>query len=1221
MSTTKVIKAKAVKKKTAKKKTAKKKTAKENPAKKKVVMDGSEATVRVAYKTNEVCAIFPITPSSAMAELADAWSAEEKPNIWGNVPTVTELQSEGGAAGTVHGALQTGALSTTFTSSQGLLLMIPNMYKIAGELTSTVFHVAARSLAAQGLSIFGDHQDVMAVRATGFAQLASNSVQETQDMALIAQASTLRARVPFVHFFDGFRTSHEINKIDLLEDEQIRAMIDDKTIWEHRGRALNPDHPMMRGTAQNPDTYFQSRETVNPFYASVPGIVQAEMDRFGEIAGRHYRLFDYHGDAEAERVIILMGSGVQAARAMAEILIEKQQEKIGVLAVRLFRPFSTEHFLQALPKTVKSIAVLDRTKEPGASGEPLYLDVVTQISQAFAAGLIDVMPRIIGGRYGLSSKEFTPPMVARIFEELKSDKPKNGFTIGIFDDVTHTSLEYDTELDIEPDSIKRCLFFGVGGDGTVGAAKNNIKIIGEEDEFQTQGFFVYDSKKAGSQTISHLRFGPDTIDTPWLIKNASFIACHNYPYMASVDMLKYLVEGGTFLLNSPHKPHDIWHRIPQHVQQQMIDKKVKFYAINAAKVAMAAGMGRRVNTVMQTCFFAISGVLPRDEAVAKIKASVEKTYTRKGPEVVQKNFNAIDKALENLQLIELPAQADAKQVVTEDSLAERAPKFVKEVTMEMMKGRGDLIPVSALPPDGTYPTGTTQFDKTNLAQTIPIWEPDVCIQCGNCVMVCPHATIRAKFFHKDTLADAPEGFRTTGVEARGFPETRYTLQVYPEDCTGCGVCVDACPVRTETPNGPRAINMLPHYEHVSTEKTYVEYFDKIPYNDRARVDFSNVRGVQFLEPLFEFSSACAGCGETPYLRLITQLFGDRLMVANATGCSSIFGGNLPTTPWSKNSEGRGPAWSNSLFEDNAEFGFGYRVTADKHLELAKAELQALQQELGEEFVQQLSESPQLLESQICEQRERLAILKEKLQQMDDPRASNLLSVVDHLVRRSIWIVGGDGWAYDIGAGGLDHVLGSGVDVNILVLDTEVYSNTGGQQSKSTPLGAIAKFASGGKTVSKKDLALQAISYGNVYVARVALGANSQQTLEAFREAEAYPGTSIIIAFSPCIAHGYDLEDSLEHERMAVQSGYWPLIRYNPELRNGDRNPFILDSIRPGIGFKEYAYSETRFSGITRTDPVEAERLSVLAQNMIDQKWSLYEEMATRENVSLKELVE
>ncbi len=1182
---------------------------KKQSGRKKVTMDGSEATVRVAYKTNEVCAIFPITPSSAMAELADAWSAKGQVNIWGNVPTVTELQSEGGAAGTVHGALQTGALSTTFTSSQGLLLMIPNMYKIAGELTPTVFHVAARSLAAQGLSIFGDHQDVMAVRATGFAQLASNSVQETQDMALIAQASTLRARVPFIHFFDGFRTSHELNKICLLEDGEIRAMIDDQTVWEHRSRALNPDNPVMRGTAQNPDTYFQSRETVNPYYAAVPGIVQEEMDRFAGIVGREYRLFDYFGAEDAERVIILMGSAVQTARAMTEVMLQND-EKVGVLAVRLFRPFSSVHFLAALPTTVEHIAVLDRTKEPGSVGEPLYLDVVSQISQSYAAGEIAHMPKITGGRYGLSGKEFTPPMVKRIFEELSVERPKNGFTIGINDDVSNTSLDYENDLDIEPATVKRCLFFGVGGDGTVGAAKNNILIIGNEDELQAQGFFFYDSKKAGSQTVSHLRFGPDTIDSPWLITNASFIACHNYPYMSSVNMLQYLEEGGTFLLNSPHKPHDIWHRIPRDVQQQMIDKKANFYAINATKVARAAGMGRRVNTVMQTCFFAISGVLPRDEAVAKIKSSVEKTYTRKGPEVVQKNFDAIDKALENLQKIELPEQVDAEDDMQVDAIKQRAPQFVKEVTMEMMQGRGDLIPVSMLPADGTYPTGTTRYDKTNLAQTIPVWEPDVCIQCGNCVMVCPHATIRAKFYHMDVLKDAPDEFKSTGVEARGFPETRYTLQVYPEDCTGCAVCVDACPVHTETANGPRAINMLPHYEHVEVEKTRVDYFDTIPYNDRARVDFSNVRGVQFLEPLFEFSSACAGCGETPYLRLITQLFGDRLMVANATGCSSIFGGNLPTTPWSKNEAGRGPAWSNSLFEDNAEFGFGYRITADKHLALARQELQALQEELDGRLVDDLISAPQKLESQICAQRERLVILKESLQSMDDPRAKNLLSVVDHLVRRSIWIVGGDGWAYDIGAGGLDHVLSSGVDVNILVLDTEVYSNTGGQQSKSTPLGAAAKFASGGKTVSKKDLALQAISYGNVYVARVALGANSQQSLEAFREAEAYPGTSIIIAFSPCIAHGYDLEESLTQERMAVRSGYWPLCRYNPELRVSDRNPFILDSTRPDVAFKEYAENETRFSGIGRSNPEEGARLMALAQRMINQKWGIYEEMAT-----------
>ncbi len=1178
---------------------------------KRVTMDGSEATVRVAYKTNEVCAIFPITPSSVMAEFADAWMAAGEPNIWGNVPKVTELQSEGGAAGTVHGALQTGALSTTFTSSQGLLLMIPNMYKIAGELTSTVFHVAARSLAAQGLSIFGDHQDVMAVRATGFTQLGSNSVQETQDIALIAQASTLKARVPFVHFFDGFRTSHEINKIWPLTDAQIRAMIDDEYVRQHRARALNPDHPMMRGTAQNPDTYFQARETVNPYYQAVPDIVQGEMDRFGEIVGRHYSLFEFHGHPEAERVIIMMGSGVQTARAMVRVLREQSDAKVGVLAVRLFRPFSATHFLAALPTTTKSIAVLDRTKEPGASGEPLYLDVVTQISQAFASGQLQAMPRIIGGRYGLSSKEFTPTMVKRVFEELERDAPKNGFTIGIHDDLSHTSLDYDEDLDIEPDNVKRCLFFGVGGDGTVGAAKSNIKIIGAEEALQAQGFFVYDSKKAGSKTISHLRFGPDTIDSPWLINNASFIACHNYPYMASVDMIGYLKPGGTFLLNAPHKPDDIWHRIPAPVQQQMIDKRVNFYAVNAAKVARAAGMGRRVNTVMQTCFFAISGVLPRDEAIEKIKTSVEKTYSRKGPEIVQKNFEAIDAALANLNKIDIPEAADSDQQLEEDKLRARAPEFIKQVTLEMMQGRGDLIPVSQLPPDGTYPTGTTQYDKSNLAQTIPVWEQDVCIQCGNCVMVCPHSTIRAKFYHRDTLGDAPEGFKSAMVQARGFPETRYSLQVYPEDCTGCGVCVDACPVRTETPNGPRAINMLPHYEHVQREKTWVDYFDSIPNNDRARVDFSNVRGVQFLQPLFEFSSACAGCGETPYLRLISQLFGDRLLVANATGCSSIFGGNLPTTPWSKDEAGRGPAWSNSLFEDNAEFGFGYRITADKHLEMAKQELLELQEEVGPELAQELVAAPQKLESQIVAQRRRLESLKAKLQAMDDPRAKNLLSLADHLVRRSIWIVGGDGWAYDIGAGGLDHVLGSGVDVNILVLDTEVYSNTGGQQSKSTPLGAAAKFASAGKSVSKKDLALQAISYGNVYVARVALGANSQQTLEAFREAEAYPGTSIIIAFSPCIAHGYDLEESLGQEQLAVRSGYWPLCRFNPELQRSGRNPFILDSTRPDIGFEEYASNETRFSGIVRARPEEGARLMAMAQESIDEKWQVYESMATR----------
>lgn len=1177
---------------------------------KQVTIDGSEATVRVAYKTNEVCAIFPITPSSAMAELADAWAAAKESNIWGEVPTVTEMQSEGGAAGTVHGALQTGALSTTFTSSQGLLLMIPNMYKIAGELTATVFHVAARSIAAQGLSIFGDHQDVMAVRQTGFAQLCSNSVQEAQDLALIAQASTLEARIPFVHFFDGFRTSHEINKIWLLEDDEIRAMIDDQYVWAHRERALNPDKPVMRGTAQNPDTYFQGRETVNPYYAAVPNIVAQAMDRFEKITGRRYRLFEYFGTVDAERVVILMGAGVEAAKAMAKVLIEQQQEKVGVLAVHLFRPFSAEHFLQALPTTVQHIAVLDRTKEPGSSGEPLYQDIVTQLSQAYAAGKRDTMPKIIGGRYGLSSKEFTPAMVAGVFTELKKATPKNGFTIGIDDDVSHTSLAYDETLDIEHESVKRSMFFGVGSDGTVGAAKNNIKIIGADDDFQAQGFFYYDSKKAGSQTVSHLRFGPDKINAPWLIQNASFIACHQFTYIQSVEMVKYLQPGGTFLLNSPYPADQVWEHIPSRVQQQLIDKKALFYVIDAAKVSIAAGLGRRINTVMQTCFFALSGVMPKQQAIQKIKTAVEKTYTRKGTDVVKKNFAAIDHALEYLQQVEY-ADKTTEQASVADNINERAPRFVKEVTMQMIKGFGDQLPVSKLPADGTYPTGTTRFDKANLAQTIPIWEPEICIQCGNCVMVCPHATIRAKFYHKTKLDDAPDGFRAANVQSRGFPDTRYTLQVYPEDCTGCGVCVQACPVRVETPRGERAINMLPHADYVEEEKRYVEYFDAIRHNDRAKVDFSNVRGVQFLQPLFEFSSACAGCGETPYLRLVTQLFGDRLLVANATGCSSIFGGNLPTTPWSKNEEGKGPAWSNSLFEDNAEFGYGYRMTADRHLARAKTLLQEFAGTLDNELVKQTINSPQKLESQIRLQRQRVVELKSKLEQIDSPKAKDMLSVIDHLVRRSIWIIGGDGWAYDIGASGLDHVLASGVDVNIMVMDTEVYSNTGGQQSKSTPLGAIAKFASSGKVVSKKDLALQAISYGNVYVARVALGANSQQTLEAFREAEAYPGTSIIIAYSPCIAHGYDLEDSLEQQQLAVRSGYWPLYRYNPELRSRGDNPFILDSTRPEIDFKEYAMNETRFSGLTRRDPEQAEIILDKAQQMIKQKWALYEEMATR----------
>jgi pyruvate-ferredoxin/flavodoxin oxidoreductase len=1177
---------------------------------KQVTIDGGEAAAYVAYRTNEVCAIFPITPSSSMAEFCDQWATEHKTNLWGSIPTIAEMQSEGGAAGALHGALQTGALATTFTASQGLLLMIPNMYKIAGELTSTVIHVAARSLATQGLSIFGDHQDVMCVRMTGFALLASCNVQEAHDMALIAQAVTLKSRIPFLHFFDGFRTSHEINKITLLEDEQIRTMIDDVLVFAHRDRALNPDKPMMRGTAQNPDTYFQSRESSNIYYERTISVFDEVLKQFEQVTGRSYKAFEYFGSATAERIIIMIGSGVETAATTAEKLNE-QGENVGVLSVRLYRPFSAKNFLAALPESVRHIAVLDRTKEPGSSGEPLYKDVVSELSQAFASGQLKVMPRVIGGRYGLSSKEFTPSMVARIYQELKTEQPKNGFTIGITDDVTFTSLAVTEHIDIEADNVVRALFYGLGSDGTVGANKNSIKIIGNEPRYFAQGYFVYDSKKAGSQTISHLRFGPEPIKAPYLIESANFIACHDFNFIDSTDMLALAKQGATFLLNSPFDAEEIWSQLPIHVQQQLIDKDIQFYVIDAVKVARQTGMGRRINTVMQTCFFALSGVMPKDEAIKKIKQYTEKTYARKGAEVVQKNFEAIDQSLAHLEKVTLPTAVSALSDTGAGKFA-LAPRFVQDVTAEMIAGRGDWIPISFLPADGTYPTGTTQWEKRNIAQDIPIWESDVCIQCGNCSAVCPHAAIRAKFYPKDYLEQAPEGFKTANVTSRGFPDTRYTIQVFPEDCTGCSLCVKACPAVSENDANVKAINMTPKAPHLEVEKSSLAFFETLPYNDRARVDFSNIRGVQFLQPLFEFSSACSGCGETPYLKMISQLFGDRILAANATGCSSIYGGNLPTTPWSKNAEGKGPAWSNSLFEDNAEFGYGYRLTTDQHVAMAHRLLTELKGELDATLVDAILAAPQSTESDIRKQRSRVAQLRALLELSATPKARELLSIVDHFVRRSIWIIGGDGWAYDIDYGGIDQVLATGSDVNILVMDTEVYSNTGGQASKSTPIGAVAKFASGGKVTAKKDLALQAIAYGNVYVARIALGASPQQALQAFREAEAYDGPSLIIAYSPCIAHGINLENGLEQQELAVKSGYWPLYRYNPALRGKGKNPFILDSLRPTIALKEYAYNETRYSSLRLSNLEQADKLMEFAQKVVDQKWALYEEMSSRD---------
>ncbi len=1173
-------------------------------------LEGNEAVAYIAYRVNEVCAIYPITPSSTMAELADQWASEGKTNIWGNVPLVVEMQSEGGAAGTVHGALQTGALTTTFTASQGLLLMIPNLYKVAGELTSAVLHVAARSLAAQGLSIFGDHSDVAAVRQTGFAQLASSTVQEGHDMALLAQAASLEGRIPFIHFFDGFRTSHEVNKLTLIPDDTIRAMIDAEQVRAHRGRGLSPDHPFIRGTAQNPDIYFQARETVNPFYVRLPAILQQKMDAFAELTGRQYHLFDYYGHPEAERVAIIIGSGAQTLIETVTYL-QMQGEKVGVVNVRLCLPFSAAHFIKVLPATVKSITVLDRIKSPGATGEPLYGDVVTVLAEAYADGTLPTatIPRISGGRYGLSSKEFTPAMAKAVLDELKKDKPKNHFTIGIDDDVSHSSLDYDAEFDIEPDDVVRALFIGLGADGTVGANKNSIKIIGESTPLYAQGYFVYDSKKSGSQTVSHVRFGPNPINSPYLIHSASFIGCHQFVFAEKIDVLENARHGATFLLNSPYGPDEVWDRLPRSLQQEIIDKDIQFYVIDASKVALETGMGNRTNTIMQTCFFAISGVLPRDEAIAKIKESIKKTYGKKGDDVVKKNYVAVDQTLARLYKIEVPKEANGT-IDIPPLVPARAPKFVQDVTAMMMAGKGDQLPVSALPIDGTYPSGTTQWEKRNISAFVPIWEPDICIQCGNCSFVCPHGVIRSKFYPETRLTHAPESFKSAQINARGFPDTRYTLQVYVEDCTGCSLCVEVCPAKSLQQSGVKAINMKPKEPVLRQELDNIGFFESIPFNDRSKVDFSSVRGTQFLEPLFEFSGACAGCGETPYVRLLSQLFGDRLIMANATGCSSIYGGNLPTTPWTKNAEGRGPAWSNSLFEDNAEFGLGFRLTADKHLEVAAQLALELKGLVNPALVDQILEAPQISESQIRQQRIRVAELKAALIILDTEKAKDLLSVVDHLVRRSIWIMGGDGWAYDIGSSGVDHVLASGRNVNILVLDTEVYSNTGGQMSKSTPMGAVAKFAASGKPVAKKDLALQAISYGSVYVARIAMGANPQQTLLALREAEAYPGPSLVLAYSHCIAHGINMEHGLKQQDLAVASGHWPLIRYNPALRESDRNPFVLDSPRPTIKLKDYAFNELRYKMLSRSHPAESEQLMALAQKVVNQKWEIYEEMAS-----------
>ena len=1172
-----------------------------------LVVDGNEAAASVAYRCSELCCIYPITPSSPMAELADEWSSQSRANVWGTVPGVVEMQSEGGAAGALHGALQGGALATTFTASQGLLLMIPNMYKVAGELTATVIHVAARSLATQALSIFGDHSDVMAVRQTGFALLASSSVQEAHDLALVAHAATLRTRVPFVHFFDGFRTSHELNTIRLLADDDVRALIPEEMVRAHRARALSPERPFIRGTAHNPDTYFQARETVNPFYARVPGAVQAAMDEVGERTGRRYRLVDYSGHPEADRVLVIMGSGGETARETIAFL-QARGERVGVAQVRLYRPFPAQELVRALPATARRIAVLDRTKEPGSPGEPLHLDVIAALSEAEERGEREPPEHIIGGRYGLGSKEFTPAMVAGVLDELARPRPRRRFTVGIHDDVSGTSVPFDASFEIEPRDVVRAVFFGLGSDGTVGANKNTIKILGDEQGLQAQGYFVYDSKKSGSQTTSHLRFGPRPIRAPYLVSQASFVGCHQFGLIERPEVLGRAAPGATLLVNTRHGPDAVWDALSRDVQESILGKGIRLYAIDAGRIAREAGLAGRTNTVLQTCFFAISGVLERERAIERIKVSIRKSYARRGLEVVRRNEAAVDAALDGLHEVRIPGRVTSARE-SRPVVPEHAPEFVRTVTAAMMAGRGDALPVSALPADGTYPSGTTAYEKRNISDSVAVWDPDACIQCGNCSFVCPHSVIRSRFYDAELLADAPSAFPAAPLNAPGLPDTRYTLQVYVEDCTGCGLCVEACPVSSDGDPVRRAIDLDAREPQLAAARESIAFFERLPANDRVRVDFGTVRGTQFLDPLFEFSGACAGCGETPYLKLLSQLFGDRLTIANATGCSSIYGGNLPTTPWTLGADGRGPAWSNSLFEDNAEFGLGLRLAADAHTELARRRLAELREAVGAELAEEILAAPQKRESELGAQRARVTELERRLDGLDGPAAEELRSVLDHLVRRSVWIVGGDGWAYDIGSAGLDHVLASGRNVNILVLDTEVYSNTGGQMSKATPLGAVAKFAASGKGVPTKDLALQAIAYANVYVARVALGADPQQTLRAFREAEAYEGPSLILAYSHCIAHGFELRDGLDQQYRAVASGHWPLVRYDPVARAAGGNPFLLDSPRPRMTLAHYRERELRFRAPADADPAAAERMLALAQQAADLRWATYEKMA------------
>lgn len=1201
-----------------------------NIARRMVTLDGNEAVARVAYRMNEVMVIYPITPSSPMAEWCDEWSANGRTNLWGVVPNVTEMQSEAGAAGAVHGALQAGSLTTTFTASQGLLLMIPNMYKIAGELTAFCMHVAARTVATHALSIFCDHSDVMACRQTGFALLCSNSVQEAHDFAAIAQAATLRSRVPFLHFFDGFRTSHEVAKIEELSDEALLALLDEEAIAAHRERALTPDRPALRGTAQNPDVFFQAREACNPFYQALPAALQETMDQFARLTGRSYHLFDYHGHPEAERVVVLMGSSVETARETVDYLVG-QGEKVGVLAVRLFRPFAVCDFVTTLPATVKTIAVLDRTKEPGAVGEPLHLDVALALREAFEAGTAPqpAMPRLVGGRYGLSSKEFTPAMLQAVFDELKQDRPRNHFTVGIVDDVTHTSLPYDEARDIEADDVVRAVFFGLGADGTVGANKNSIKIIGEETDNYAQGYFVYDSKKSGSTTVSHLRFGPRPIRSEYLVRSANFVACHQFPFLEKMDVLGLARPGGVFLLNAPYGPEEVWDRLPREVQEQLREKRLRFYVIDAMKVAGDTGMGGRINTIMQTCFFAVSGVLPREEAIAQIKHAIEKTYAKKGDEVVRRNFAAVDHTLAHLYEVTVPDRVTASARKHADIPTE-APDFVRRVTAVMMDGKGDLLPVSAFPVDGTWPLATTRWEKRRIAHEVPVWDPKVCIQCNKCAFVCPHATIRAKVYEPQHLHDAPAHFQATDYRAAEFKGWKYTIQVAPEDCTGCNLCVMVCPAKDKSNPKHKAINMTPLLALVDgngavpsaaegetspattvleAERDNYDFFLRLPDPPRDRIRHGEVKGSQFLLPLFEYSGACNGCGETPYLKLLSQLFGDRLLIANATGCSSIYGGNLPTTPWAVDLHGRGPAWSNSLFEDNAEFGLGFRLSVDQLSAQARQLLPRVASDVGEALVNELLAARQDTEDDIDTQRRRVAALREKLARLDSPEARRLNRIADYLVRKSVWIIGGDGWAYDIGFGGLDHVLALGRRVHALVLDTEVYSNTGGQASKSTPLAAAAKFASAGKAMAKKDLGLIAMSYGHVYVASVAFGAKDSHTVQAFQEAESYDGPSLIIAYSQCVAHGYDLRFGVEQQKLAVNSGIWPLYRFDPRRVALGQPPLVLDAPAGKAGVAEYMRNETRFRMVERIDPERFRRLAREAHAHAERRVALYEQLS------------